>query len=98
MALWFDDGLEDYTRDGITLKLGCGACPEQYDAFTADGQLVGYLRLRHGYFRVECPDVGGERVLEGNPEGDGAFMNEERKEWLDKSIDAILKWMEKRDV
>lgn len=32
-------------------------------------------------------------MLEGRPEGDGQFMPEERREWLDKSIDAILKWI-----
>jgi hypothetical protein len=94
-SIW-PDYPPDYTRSGITLKLGCGACPEQYEAFTADGRLVGYLRLRHGAFRVECPDVGGTVVLKGHPEGDGAFTLEERQEWLDRSIDAILKWMEKQ--
>lgn len=91
-SLWFDDP-PDYERDGIALKCGCGACPEQYEAFTAYGRLVGYLRLRHGEYRVECPDVGGERVLEGRPEGDGQFTTEERREWLDRSVDAILEWI-----
>ena len=34
----------------IKLIQTCGACPEQYDAFIGEEQ-VGYLRLRHGYFR-----------------------------------------------
>lgn len=86
----FDDFYppEEYTHDGITLR-GGGMCPEQYDAFNEDGNLVGYLRLRHGKFTVECPDVGGELVLFGSPIGDGVFDDDERTEWLNKAIAAI---------
>lgn len=87
----FDD-TPDYTSRGITLKCGCSACPEQYEAYTENGQCIGYLRLRHGRFTVECPDVGGMRVLEGYPEGDGRFMLSERTYWLDRAIDSILDW------
>jgi len=88
----FDD-LEDYESNGITLKLGCGACPEQYEAYNESGDHVGYLRLRHGRFTVECPDVGYDLVLEGRPEGDGHFMYEERTQWLEKAVTAIKEWM-----
>lgn len=34
----------------------CFACPEQYDVYDGD-EKVGYVRLRHGYFRVEAYDI-----------------------------------------
>lgn len=34
----------------------CSACPEQYDVFDSDGNEVGYVRLRHGFFRVASAD------------------------------------------
>lgn len=83
---------DDYSARGIQLKMTCGACPEQYDAYDGRGRQVGYLRLRHGHFTVECPDVGGEMVLEGDTKGDGLFAPEERERWLDKAIDAIKEW------
>lgn len=42
----------------IILKQTCFAYPEQYDAIDGiTGERVGYLRLRHGHFTVEVPDV-----------------------------------------
>lgn len=65
----------------IELRMTCGACPEQYDAFL-DGEQVGYLRLRHGRFRVDYPDCGGETVFEAGPRGDGIFDPDERDGFL----------------
>ena len=62
----------------IELVQTCGACPEQYDAFI-DGKQVGYLRLRHGYFTVQYPNVGGELVYEAETKGDGLFEDDERE-------------------
>lgn len=76
----------------IRLRLTCVACPEQYDAFDGDKQ-VGYLRLRHGGFTVECPDVGGVLVYEAHPVGDGIFEDNERDYFLRFAVDAIQKWM-----
>lgn len=70
----------------------CGACPEQYDA-KLGGQTVGYLRLRHGYFRVDCPDVGGETVYEAEPKGDGSFEPDERAFYLEEAEKAIYRWL-----
>jgi hypothetical protein len=78
----------------ITLKLSCGACPEQYDAFDEDGKQVGYLRLRHGHFRVDYPDCGGETIYEAHPMGDGIFDDEERDYYLRFAVDAIERRME----
>ncbi len=66
----------------------CGACPEQYDVFKDEKQ-VGYLRLRHGYFRADYPDVGGETVYEAYPNGDGVFEDHERDFYLYEAIKAI---------
>lgn len=65
----------------IELVQTCGACPEQYDAFL-NGKQVGYLRLRHGWFRVDYPVCGGETIFEASPHGDGMFTPEERDGWL----------------
>lgn len=74
----------------IILRLTCGACPEQYDAFL-EGAQVGYLRLRHGDFRVDFPECGGETIYEASPQGDGAFEDDERDYYLKFAVDAIHK-------
>jgi len=73
----------------IKLVKTCGACPEQYDAFDEKGNQVGYLRLRHGYFSVSFPDVGGETIYEAYPQGDGLFEYEERDRYLSLAVNAI---------
>jgi len=72
---------------------GGGECPEQYDA-DLNGEIVAYLRLRHGYFCVECPYVNGEVVYEADPEGYGLFEDHERDQYLGESAAAILKWID----
>lgn len=81
----------------MTIKLvqTCGACPEQYDAYQNSEQ-VGYLRLRHGHFRVECPDVGGEEVYHAEPFGDGCFECDERDRYLSAAAAAIQAWIARR--
>ena len=78
--------------EDIRLVETCGACPEQYDAFVGDRE-VGYLRLRHGRFTVQCPDVGGEYVYVAHPKGDGVFENEERYGYLNEAKAAIADWV-----
>jgi len=76
--------------DGYELN-GGGACPEQYDVFK-DGKEVGYLRLRHGYFRADYPTIctrGGKTIYEAWPRGDGEFFPDERKYYLTEAIRAI---------
>lgn len=72
----------------IELVLTCTACPEQYDAYL-DGEQVGYLRLRHGEFRVDFPDVGGETIYEAHPKGDGCFFDDEKEFYLNEARKAI---------
>lgn len=75
----------------MTLKLikTCWGCPEQYEVYTPEGKQVGYLRLRHGYFRVDYPDCGGEVIYEAEPKGDGIFEDEERGFYLGEAVRAI---------
>jgi len=75
----------------LKLKLTCCACPEQYDAFDGDNQ-VGYLRLRHGSFKVHCPNYGGDVVYEASPDGDGFFEEYERDYYLRFAVEAIQRW------
>ncbi len=77
-----------FSAEDIHLELTCSACPEQYDAFVGDRQ-VGYLRLRHGTFRVEVPDVGGKTVYIDDPAGDGCFEHFERDAYLTAAKAAI---------
>jgi hypothetical protein len=76
----------------IRLERTCHACPEQYDAFLGERQ-VGYLRLRHGRFRVDCPDVEGATVYEAHPKGDGFFDADEREHYLSEARRAIVQWL-----
>lgn len=87
----FEDPKMDIIKRNIvyTLFQTCGACPEQYDV-VRDGKQVGYLRLRHGTFRVDCPDCGNETVLRTSEvKGDGIFDCDERHFWLNAAIEAI---------
>jgi hypothetical protein len=80
----------------IKLVLTCSACPEQYDAFL-DGKQVGYLRLRHGTFRVDYPDCGGECIYQAVPNGDGEFDDDERDYYLRFAVDAILRRLKSKE-
>jgi len=73
---------------GYDLVMTCGACPEQYDVFF-EGEKVGYLRLRHGYFTATFPDVDGKFVYKSEKEGDGIFASHEREKFLEEAIKAI---------
>ena len=77
---------------GYTLKMTCGACPEQYDVFDSDGKQSGYIRLRGGNFRVYYPDTGGELVFYHHFEDDawkGMFDNEEREFFLTEAVKTL---------
>lgn len=80
----------------IRLVQTCQACPEQYDAFHGD-ELVGYLRLRGGCFRVDCPNVRGKAVymVEFRTEPyKGMFATAaERADYLGEARLAIARWL-----
>ena len=83
-----DDDVEKVDIRGFKLQRTCWACPEQYDVWMGDKQ-VGYLRLRHGFFRADYPDCGGETVYEATPKGDGLFEADEREHYLTEAVAAI---------
>lgn len=78
-----------YLKNGLDLRMTCGACPEQYDVFK-DGERVAYYRLRHGCFTVEYPDCGGELIYEVEPNGDGIFDDNERVSYMIKALRKLL--------
>ena len=106
LPVWLDEALDTKMRvdedgtlldreiKGVRLIRTCYACPQQYDAFIGKKQ-VAYLRLRHGRFTVECPDVGGTLVYSGYPKGDGIFETEEEEFFLTEAVDSILAHMNK---
>lgn len=86
----------DIIIDGCRLICTCSACPEQYDVFDNNGVQIGYLRLRHGYFRADVPDCGGETVYTTNTKGDGVFDDDdERRLELTRAIAAIKDYYSK---
>jgi hypothetical protein len=67
---------------------GGGMCPEQYDVFDGDRE-VGYLRLRHGWFRADWTEGETVTVYEAHPNGDGGFDDDERDKYLTAAVEAI---------
>ena len=84
--------MENYKN--IELQKTSGICPEQYDAYYK-GKEIGYLRLRHGYFRAEYK---GTIVYDAYTIGDGSFENKERKKHLKKAKKAIFKAMQLAEI
>lgn len=82
----FDDYATPSSIMGYDLILTCHMCPEQYDVMK-DGVKVGYMRLRHGTFRVDGPD--GQTIHMAQPKGDGYFEVDEREAYLKDGIIAI---------
>lgn len=74
--------------NGYELVETCGACPEQYDVLRNDN-IVGYLRLRHGYFSAQLFGPMGTEVYHSHPNGDGIFQCEERDFHLTMAVNAI---------
>ena len=70
------------------LRCTCSSHPEQYDVFKGDTQ-VAYFRLRHGTFRVDMPNCGGETVYVAEPNGDGLFDADERDHFLQKALEVV---------
>lgn len=96
----FEYSPPDYVFDSLGFIGTCGSCPEQYDVIMLkDGKLyqVGYVRLRGGKLRVECPDCGGEEVhryIFDDDEWKGCFDGEdERVAYLQGAAKAIQGWL-----
>ena len=80
----------------IQLKMTYAVCPEQYDAFDKDGNLIGYLRLGDD-FQVDCPECGEETVYAAYLGYGGSFMDSEREGWLAKAKRAIARYYRDRE-
>jgi hypothetical protein len=78
-----------YLKNGLILECTCMACPEQYEVFK-NGEQVAYYRLRHGSFRVDYLDCGGETIFEADPNGDGEFEPNERFNYMKDAMKIIL--------
>lgn len=75
---------------GLHFELISDAHPEQYDVTDGRGKPAGYVRLRHGQFRVDYPLCRVETLLSAQVESDGAFETQtERDKWLNAAADAI---------
>lgn len=81
----------DIELNGYRLICTSSACPEQYDVFKGSSK-VGYLRLRHGHFRADCPSVGGKTVYTSATKGDGIFDDDERISEITKAVAAITQY------
>ena len=103
LAFWdeeYSDASYGRIKPGdIRLEMTCPVCPEQYDAFDAEGELIGYLRLRHGTFRVDCPECGEDTVYEAELEyGQGEFYGGEREKYLNAAKRAIAKYYRDKEA
>jgi hypothetical protein len=84
----------------INLEQTCELCPEQYWAHSG-AKTIGYIRLRWGHLTCDYLPTGRAmlsnndiRVLDYQFEDEykGCFdTDEERKEWLKKCKDALMK-------
>ena len=56
------------------------AMPVPNNMMLFQGKKIGYLRLRHGEFRVDYPDCGDETIYYSQEMlGDGCFEEDERE-------------------
>lgn len=77
---------------GYKLQKTCSACPEQYDVYNPEGKQVAYIRLRHGFLRVDVPDCGHTIYSTERVHGDGIFDNDERFKKLTECIEKMIEW------
>ena len=80
----------------MKLDITCSACPEQYDAKDDDGNIIGYLRLRHGHFSARIDGYWGEIVYTAATIGDGVFDDDERTYHLELVKKAIQLKLDER--
>ena len=92
------DMKQEFKYGPYTLILTCQACPEQYDVYNEDKQIVGYLRLRHGKFRCDVPGTFGETIYTAHPKGDGIFDDSEREHFLQEATNAIEKFYKEHSL
>lgn len=83
---------------GYTLNRTSYACPEQYDVFDSNKKKVGYMRLRHGFFRVDILYPIRQTIYSSDEmHGDGIFDDIEREHFLKQAILALDKQIKKQE-
>jgi len=88
---------DDQTIDGLDLVCTCASHPEQYEVYDSENK-VAYFRLRHGCFRVDVPDCGGETIYEVSTKGDGLFYADERQKHLAEAVKLVRRWVQDKEV
>ena len=68
----------------------CAACPNQWDAWTADGQYL-YLRYRSGIGTVDAYDAPGPDGWTVPPDGRVARFEEDEPSAIDIELDDFLR-------
>lgn len=75
-----------YYSTNLIFKKVCPACPELYDVISPDGEVIGYVRYRHGYltagyYSPEFLNGDSEFVFYQRlgDEFDGLLFNEQRE-------------------
>lgn len=83
--------------EDLTCVCTCSACPEQYDVLYK-GQIVGYIRYRYGYFRVNPmfnDSIDFETIVYDASVGDsmsGILPSDERDNLLNQAKKALVKY------
>jgi hypothetical protein len=99
---------ESFNFEGLRVVRSSYACPESYKVYEQDN-LVGFLRLRHGVFRVDyyplqLHKVGvedsRETLYEEFVNSDGIFDDAERKIKVPFALELILSKLadEKKEI
>jgi len=73
--------------NGLDFRETSCACPEQYDVYDMDSNLVGCVRLRRSHLTAQYPSNDGDLVYEihfdADDHNDGRFCSEsERSKYL----------------
>lgn len=87
LAFWEEEHRPDeywgrIKPEELRLEMTCSICQEQYDVFDKDGQYLGYLHLRGGFFTVNCLKPGDkfEEPISGySPEGWYEFNSDQER-------------------
>lgn len=79
---------------GYAFRNTCCGCPEQYNMINGRGRVVGYVRLRYGFLRVDDRLYGKRGILTHQFPNElmGIFDdNDQRLEWLQKAAHCLRK-------
>lgn len=70
----------------------CKCCPEQYDVYDEDNNQVAYVRLRHGYLSVRCPDADSPEIYGTyGVKGSGEFYDAKERAYFIAEIAKKIK-------